>query len=121
MILTESQRRSVVDLTARYLRSRDAEVRKADVELATTLYGIWPVVQSQWNNGNHDGEDYRDGDYANGGGHGIGDEFDGRTGGVDGSQKLGFWTALERTPSGLQESTRNLIVYFIARREGRAG
>lgn len=62
------------------LRSKDAEVRKSSVELATQLHSSWPA----------DAEAQAD-------------------------SKADFWNVLER--NGLQESARNLIVYFIARRE----
>jgi CLIP-associating protein 1/2 len=62
------------------LRSKDAEVRKSSVELATQLHMSWPS----------DAETQAD-------------------------SKSEFWSMLEK--NGLQESARNLIVYFIARRE----
>ncbi|KAI5250142.1 hypothetical protein E4T42_05013 [Aureobasidium subglaciale] len=65
------------------LRSKDAEVRKSSVELATQLHMSWPS--------NPETQD---------------------------DTKSEFWSMLER--NGLQESARNLIVYFIARRERSA-
>ena len=62
------------------LRSKDAEVRKSSVELATQLHMSWPA----------DADKQAD-------------------------SKSEFWSMLEK--NGLQESARNLIVYFIARRE----
>ncbi|THW88159.1 hypothetical protein D6D15_06167 [Aureobasidium pullulans] len=62
------------------LRSKDAEVRKSSVELATQLHMSWPSDAS-----------------------------------APGDPKSEFWGMLEK--NGLQESARNLIVYFIARRE----
>ncbi|KAI4727164.1 hypothetical protein E4T49_05028 [Aureobasidium sp. EXF-10728] len=62
------------------LRSKDAEVRKSSVELATQLHTSWPS----------------DAD-------------------AQADAKSEFWSMLEK--NGLQESARNLIVYFIARRE----
>ncbi|KAG9782279.1 hypothetical protein KCU95_g10490, partial [Aureobasidium melanogenum] len=62
------------------LRSKDAEVRKSSVELATQLHMSWPS----------DAE-------------------------TQGDSRGEFWSMLEK--NGLQESARNLIVYFIARRE----
>lgn len=67
-------------IAATRIKSRDAEVRKAAVELATQLHVSWPSV---------DGE--------------------------ESTTKDDFWTLLDK--SGVQESARNLIVYFIARRE----
>ncbi|KAG9532779.1 hypothetical protein KCU79_g22633, partial [Aureobasidium melanogenum] len=63
------------------LRSKDAEVRKSSVELATQLHVSWPSSDSE----------------------------------IQGDSKSEFWSMLEK--NGLQESARNLIVYFIARRE----
>lgn len=67
-------------LTVVCLRSKDAEVRKASVELATQLHASWPVSSE-----------------------------------AQDDSKSEFWGMLEK--SGLQESARNLIVYFIARKE----
>ncbi|KAG9716713.1 hypothetical protein KCU75_g23366, partial [Aureobasidium melanogenum] len=63
------------------LRSKDAEVRKSSVELATQLHVSWPSSDDE----------------------------------TQGDSKSEFWSMLEK--NGLQESARNLIVYFIARRE----
>ncbi|KAH0162634.1 hypothetical protein KCU67_g5866, partial [Aureobasidium melanogenum] len=63
------------------LRSKDAEVRKSSVELATQLHVSWPSSDSE----------------------------------TQSDSKSEFWSMLEK--NGLQESARNLIVYFIARRE----
>ena len=69
----------VAHMTAASLKSSDAEVRKAAVDLATELHGIWPTTTDVANNTKND-----------------------------------YWALLEK--SGVQESARNLIVYFIARR-----
>ncbi|KAF4551929.1 STU1-like protein [Elsinoe fawcettii] len=101
----EGQRAKIAGLVATFLRARDAEVRKAAVECATELYVAWPAAALNGVNGHSDGE----------------------TNGEEGSMgivskavrdKEGFWAALggERE---LNESTKNLIVYFVARREGR--
>jgi CLIP-associating protein 1/2 len=67
------------------LRSKDAEVRKSSVELATQLHGSWPTSSSSAADDPNSNSD------------------------------TAFWSVLEGY--GLQESARNLIVYFIARRE----
>lgn len=67
----------IANMTSICLRSYDAEVRKAAVELATELHETWPAASNE-------------------------------------SSKNDYWSLLEK--SGVQESARNLIVYFIARR-----
>jgi len=69
----------VAHTTAACLQSTDAEVRKAAVELATDLHGIWPATEEGANDSKSD-----------------------------------YWTLLESC--GVQESARNLIVYFTARK-----
>lgn len=69
----------IAHVTAACLRSVDAEVRKAAVEVAMELHNVWPAAE----------------DAAS-------------------ETKAEYWTLLEK--SGVQESARNLIVYFIARR-----
>ena len=109
--LTDTQRIRIVTITAKHLRSQDAEVRKADVELATLLYTVWPTSE-------HDDQQQQQRQLN---GHGDTNREEGaKNGNVETHHgKREFWSALEKTEQGLQESSRNLIVYYIARREGR--
>lgn len=101
------QRIRVAGLVATFLRAKDAEVRKAAVECATELYVAWPAAGA---NGEVNG--HREGDVhgANGGSVGIVTKAM--------REKEGFWTALEGEKE-LNDSTKNLLVYFVTRREGR--
>lgn len=77
---SESINTRIAMIAATRIKSRDAEVRKAAVELATQLHAVWPSVNGEEN-----------------------------------AAKDDFWILLDK--NGVQESARNLIVYFIARRE----
>ncbi|KAL1305356.1 hypothetical protein AAFC00_002252 [Neodothiora populina] len=87
----------IASITAMCLKSNDAEVRKAAVELALELHDTWPPVAAATNgaaaspaiNGN-------------------------KSNGTDSETKSDYWSLLER--SGIPLDARNLIVYFVARR-----
>jgi len=73
-----------------FLKSKDAEVRKGAVELATTLYSVWPKSTS----------------------------VDGQEDQTVEQKTRSFWSAMEKHNS-LNQGTRDLLLYFIARQEGK--
>ena len=129
--LTTDRAHSLSALSSLHLRSPDAEVRKAAVELATNLYTHWPEKSRNENDeaearsvesASGAGASHVNGDtnHAHSQGHGHSDnDRESR------ERKPDFWAALEgrkghgRSQGVLDESMRNLLLYFIARREGQ--
>ncbi|GAM84510.1 hypothetical protein ANO11243_025060 [Dothideomycetidae sp. 11243] len=77
-----------------FLSAPDAESRKAAVDAAVELYLLWPSGERTQQQQQHDGQD----------------------------NKKAFWPALAAALDGdVPESTKNLVVYFVARREAANG
>ncbi|PNS16864.1 Protein stu-1 [Sphaceloma murrayae] len=106
--ISDEQMGTLAGLVAAFLKARDAEVRKAAVECATELYAAWPAAAATNGHTNGHAEHETNGIETNG--EGIVSKAI--------REKEGFWAALEGE-RGLADSTKNLIVYFVARREGR--
>jgi len=88
--LSSEQGAQLASTASTFLKSKDAEVRKGAVELTTTLYSVWPTSKQT-----NDQEEQN----------------------VE-QKKRSFWSAMEQNTT-LNQGTRDLLLYFIARREGK--
>lgn len=118
---TKVERQSrVMQIASSRLTARDAEVRKADVELITVLHAVWTLPPAATINGQHhegsgmDGDDISEETTTNG------HDSETANADVEAQKDQSFWSALEAAPGGLPEASRNLIAYYLARSKAPA-